>query len=305
MRYSIFIVFLACFAANSQASSKSNPRKITDLKSLSPFEKLGLLAISSALPEKNLNISRNSLFAEEEHELIDLYYHDLRTLLTQFVKIKEDAPFPEITDYSWFELCLPFCASWGITLETNRTSITGQERTTSVNEITPTSFKNTFHVPSFVWTSPDFLFEVNDETALTRWIWRNMRVALNNLKWTTTFDYDVDPDLGLQISNLDIKFSIYWLRINIYIVGTINSGGWFIPVPPIFTDWTTNLRAYWANYKPQYLSLLTHRINCVLSNSRSDPVGCINGTATLSEKYHKMNVVQLFETFGLGELDRT
>ncbi|ODM88740.1 hypothetical protein Ocin01_17942 [Orchesella cincta] len=263
------------------------------------MEKLTLLTLSSLRPEKHGNITWTTLFDEDDLPWVDYFFVDVRNLLVQSVKVPEKIPLPELK-WSWdLEFCIIYCYLYSFRLTSANTTMTGQQQTTSVNEVTPTTFKNTFRAPSFVWDSPEFKFEFSD--GYETYTYKDVRLSINNLRLDTTFDYEYVPGLGIQISNLDIVFRLLSLRI---VVRDIKEsyGEVIIEFPPLITDWTVPLLSGWVANKREYEDSLEFRINCVLSQSQVDPERCEAGLVT--EKYNKMNVVQLFETIVLGSLER-
>ncbi|ODM91217.1 hypothetical protein Ocin01_15461, partial [Orchesella cincta] len=301
----ILIVILACAASALASAVPETTKVIRDLKSLTVHEKLGLLTLSTLQPKKYGAVTWKSLFSEDDLPWVDYFFVDIRSLLVQSIKVADQAPLPEVSWSYRFEICIIwFCVDDTLTLTTDNTFMAGQKRTTSVNEVTPTTFKNFFHVPVFVWHSPEFLWNVTDNTNGDQYLTRDIYLGINDLSLNTTFDYGFVEDLGIQISNLSIDFNINYFRVNIENVTSIYADGTVEYYDPIKNDYEQYLRDDWASYRGDYLPSLEFRINCVLSGSRINPERCEQESDYVTSSYYKMNVLQLFETIGLGSMDR-
>ncbi|CAL8090986.1 unnamed protein product [Orchesella dallaii] len=302
MNKAAILVLVGCAISVAIATP---PKTIKDLKSLSVPEKLALVTLSSLKPDKYGSITLKSLFSEDDYPWVDYFFVDIRSLIVQSIKVGEDAHVPEIGWSYRFEFCIwNFCIDDTLSLTSDSTFFAGQKRTTSTNEVTPTSFRNNFHAPLFVWHSPNFLFNVTDNINNDQYLTRDASLYINNLQINTTFEYGYVEDLGLQISNLSVDFNINYMRFNIENITTVYSSGEVELYDPIKTDYTEYLLSDWEYYKDDYLPSLMFRINCVLSGSRNDPERCEKETTYMTRDYHRMNVLQLFATIGLGSLDR-
>jgi len=141
--------------------------------------------------------------------------------------------------------------------------IIGQKRTTSVNEITPTNFKNKFLAPLFIWRSPQAGFMIYDNNNGDFYMLKNFYLGLSNLGFNTSVNYEFVPELGIQISNLSIEFDVSYLRMSIeemvlHYEGTTKDYG------PWKYDYAENLFGDWKYHEERYLDSLQFRINCVL-----------------------------------------
>ncbi|CAL8143373.1 unnamed protein product [Orchesella dallaii] len=304
------ILFVLAFAVLASATP---PRKITnttDLKSLSTIEKFSLFVLSGLdlEPKPQLDIPWKSLFAYDDYPETDPFFVDLRAIIVQSIKIKEDAPLAAFDFNFRFEMCDWYnCYNITFNFTSGITQLKGQARTTSVNVITPTHFKNTFTVPLFQWHADDFYFEIANHVSGVTWKYSNSRLNINNMRLTTQFDYEFVPELGIQIRNLDIDFLLLSARFSILNYRHEYDDGTILPLPPIVTDYVLALLAEWLEVKAEYQTALEFRINCVLSGFRNDPERCTPTTdeGYFPNSYYVYNVMELFETIGLASLDRT
>ncbi|CAL8103688.1 unnamed protein product [Orchesella dallaii] len=272
MKFTVLVVVLFC-AISTQAILKFD--KFPDQKSLSPLQKLGVFALSN-LKSSSKALPWSDIFAQEEIiTYLDIIYIDYRSLLVQVIALAAETKF------------------------------TGQKRTTSINEMTPSSFKNTFHVPHIQWHSPKFLLNVTDHELNEQHLTEDVYGALNNVTIITSADYTVVPELGLQIDNLCIDFSIGYSRTNVERMSIIRSDGSVELEEPFKSDITEAIREIWDLYKKEYETSLQLRINCFLSNNRSDPL-CYNEDSYDGpvNEYFGENFLHLFETIVLGSMDR-
>jgi len=259
---------LACFFGAVSASTSTPTKRITSMKSLSTSHKLALLAAAQISP-KSFSKGKlpiwSDLFSPDDQPWVDYMFVDIRTLLIQSIKVSEDVPLPEldwrydidIEGGGWkFNLTFTFTSE--------DTEMIGQKRTTSVNEITPTSFKNTFHAPNFIWRSPKAEFRLTDNDGDYYFSYSDYFVGLNNLTLVTKAEYEFVPEMGIQISNFSIDFDVGYLRTNLdknilrYPNGTIEDLG------AVKLDYTEYLYDDWKYYAGRYLEGLPFRINCVL-----------------------------------------
>ncbi|ODM96136.1 hypothetical protein Ocin01_10542 [Orchesella cincta] len=309
MRFTLPIIFvlLACATAGLGLKLKEeNGIDKAKLKSLSPSQKLVFLAAShfpqfSALKD----LTFRDLFSSDDMPWIDYMFVDIRNFFIQSIKVNENqGGLPELdwaytvfNDY-WFVFNIT------VTYKTRETQMVGQKTTTSVNEITPNSFKNSFYVPSYIWRSPGALFQVyeNDEGySLNAEDWY---LGINGLTLNTSFNYEYVPDLGIQISNLTIDFDMNYWRTNCEYIYWMHPNGTREDYESIKWDYEDILLDEWKYSQEDYLDALQFRINCVLSNNLNNPDRCDLGGGYVNREYFRMNVLQLIETIGLASLDR-
>ncbi|CAL8143374.1 unnamed protein product [Orchesella dallaii] len=311
MKLTILILFT--FAVSALASpTRNTTTKVTDLKSLSTTEKLCLLILSSLDIEPKLqgDISFKSLFKADgdEYHNVDSFFVDVRAIMVQSIKLTEDAPLPAYDFYTYLDFCDGFgnCYNLSYTLNTGITQLKGQKRITSVNEVTPTHFKNTFTVPLFQMHADDFLFEIANHLSGHNFRYRNWRVTFNNMRLVTQFDYEFVPELGIQIRNLEINFFILSARSSISYNWHEYPDGTLIPLLPVYSDIGLYLNEEWTEYKEEYQNATEFRINCFLSGFRSNPKICTptSDVGFMPEHYYLFNVIELFGTMGLASLDR-
>ncbi|CAL8146424.1 unnamed protein product [Orchesella dallaii] len=305
MKDSSLILLFACALI---ALGVANPvlNSIPDLKSLPVSQKLGLLASSILKPSNHHNFTWNSLFEEDNMAFIDHFFVDLRTLLIQTIKVTEEPILPELSwsiAYSW--CFVEWCVDEIMSVSSSKTYMAGQKLITSVNSISDTTFINKFHVPNFVWHSPDFLFDVTDKIHNFQLLSRDLKLGIDNLTLITTAEYEFNLDLGVQISNLTIDFNLGYLGVNIKNNTVVYDDGRIEFYDPIETDHTEYLISNWEDInKYSYQETLQFRINCILSGSRNDPERCELDGIFQDHMYYRFNVLQLMETIGLGSLDR-
>jgi len=266
MNSSITLLFLACALSLAGCTPTT---KIADLKSLPFPQKLSLLTLSSLQPKKYGQLTWRSLFSEDDLPWVDYMFVDIRSLLTQSIKVSEQVPLPELDYTEHIEFCILFwCVDDTLTLTTRHTQMIGQKRTSSVNEITPNSFKNAFHAPAFVWHSPDFLFNITDNIYDDQYLYSDLYIGINNLELNTSLNYEYVNDLGIQVRNLSIDFNIGYLKTNLENITFVYYDGSVEVSEPYKQDYTEYLISDWDYYKDDYQRGLEFRINCVLVRTR-------------------------------------
>ncbi|CAL8068014.1 unnamed protein product [Orchesella dallaii] len=307
MKY-IFIIIILAYARTSAFAStteKDSTSKISSLKFPTIPEKLGLLLLSTVQPNKFRNLSRQSLQFDlvQDFPFIDHFFVDFRSILTQAIKVEEGIPLPEINWRYNYEYCDPqrTCYNYTLTTITANSKMTGQNETSSVNEVSGTQFKNSFRAPHFTWQSPEFLHNLTDNENGDQYLYTNLFIELYNLTMNTTFNYGYVQDVGIEISNFSIDFGINSLRTNIRNTTIIHADGSVEIEGPIRLDFATILERDFDIYREKYQTFLQNRINCILSGFRDE---CEVETESTTKQFHRMNILQLFETIGLGSMDR-
>jgi len=311
MKYYISVVFLLLVGTSTNLGlGIDTDSKPANLKSLSLPHKIGILA-ASQLPRyssiKGLKFS--DLFSSDDFPYVDFMFVDIRSLLTQAIKVDEAAPAP-LPEIEWsYDIDLNetgYIINVTLSLWTAQTQMSGQNQTTSTNEITATSFKNSFHVPSFVWKSPFAGFKIYDNLYDEYTLLRDYYLGINNLFLNTSANYEFVPEVGIQISNLSIGFDMAYFQTNITEISLHYSNGTEEQLTPSNIDYREDLMLNWEGYQEDYTESLEFRINCVLSDSRNNPTRCAleGGEYYVNKDYFKMNVLQLVQTIGLGSLNR-
>ncbi|CAL8136512.1 unnamed protein product [Orchesella dallaii] len=308
MKFQSYLVILlvACATGLSLASEEKSPQ-ISSLKSLSIPKKLGILAASHLRPSllRGLDIKWSDLFSPDDLPWIDYMFVDFRSLLTQSLKVPENIPLPECDDHHIIDINESgWVFNWTLSWTSEESQMIGQQDTTSINEVTPTTFKNSFHAPSFVWRSPKAAYQFYDNYYGEFVRAQNFYYGIKDLYLNTSANYEFVPDVGIQISNLTIGFDIGYLRYNVEDIIWGYQNGTTERFPGYKYDNTDTLLYEWKYNQAEYLIGLEFRINCVLSGSRNDPDRCEwdDNNWYVSQYYYKMNVLQLFETIGLGSM---
>ncbi|ODM97073.1 hypothetical protein Ocin01_09614 [Orchesella cincta] len=298
----VLVIGCACVCAVAQRQPK-----ITELGSLSIPQKLVVLAASNLDADPRRQIKWTDLFSEDDKPDVDVVFTDIRSLLTLSRTIPEEAGIlPEVDWYfSWGGCWFGWCFDQTMILTSNDTIITGQKDVTSVNEVTPTSFKNTFHSPAFAWHSPNCLFNLTNHLENITDLYRDFYFTITNLTLVSSLNYEYVPDLGIQVSNLSVEFGYGHMVTNIEDVTKIRGDGSVEIRDPIKNDLTFYFDK-WEDYKTEFIPSFEFRINCLLSGSRNDPARCDpeEEDEYISREYYKMNLIHLIETIGLGALDR-
>ncbi|CAL8103685.1 unnamed protein product [Orchesella dallaii] len=310
MKSTVLLVVLGC-AFTALAIHPNAENKLLSLKSLSPIQKLGVFAASNLIKKNTTpkTLSWNDIFDETSiYPAIDFFYADFRALLVQAIKVTEEPALPEL-DWSYkVDICVIFwCFDLTLTFTTAETILLGQKQISSVNEVTSNSFTNRFHVPHFQWHSPKFMFNITDHEVNEQHLNEDLYVALHNLTIGTSANYEYVPELGVQVRNLTIDFSLGYLRSNIESISIVHADGSIEVSDPIKSDVTDGIVETWIDYKEEYELSLQFRINCLLSAFRSDPKCVFDGDeadANMAYEYIAENVLQLFGTVVLGSLDR-
>ncbi|CAL8103682.1 unnamed protein product [Orchesella dallaii] len=312
MKSIVLLLVLGC-AFSAIAIELKPENKLTSLKSLSPIQKFGVFAASNLMKKDTIakTLSGSDLFDETSVlPIIDFFYADFRALLVQAIKVTEEPALPEL-DWSYkVDICIIFwCFDLTLTLTTAETIILGQKQISSVNEVTPNSFTNRFHVPHLQWHSLKFLFNITDHEVNEQHLNEDLYVALHNLTIVTSANYEYVPELGVQVRNLSIDFSLGYFRSNIENISIVRADGSVEISDPIKSDVTEDVVQTWIDYKEEYELSLQFRTNCLLSAFRSDPRCVYDGDYDEADfnrayEYIAENILQLFGTVVLGSMDR-
>ncbi|CAL8136514.1 unnamed protein product [Orchesella dallaii] len=303
MKFARFSIFFLLACASVLALASENTTQISLLQSLFTPKKLGIFVGSQLRPSSLVKWS--DLFSPDDIPWIDFTFVDFRQLLTQIMKVPSDLPIPEI-DYS-FPVYINesgYAFNGTMSMTSGETQIFGQQNITSVNEVTPTFFKNTFRVPSFVWRSPKAGIQLYDNTYDEYYRAQNFTYEIQQLTLNTSANYEFVPDIGIQISNFSIEYELGYLGYSVgdFIFGYLNGTTTY---PGLEEDVTEAIFYAWQYNQADYIAALQFRINCVLSGSRNNPDRCeLNDEEMyVNPRYYKMNVLQLFETIGLGSMN--
>ncbi|CAL8136510.1 unnamed protein product [Orchesella dallaii] len=219
---------------------------------------------------------------------------DFRSLLTQSLKVPEKIPIPEAESFYIIDINeAGWVLNWTVSWVSKDSEMVGTQDTTSVNEVTPTTFKNTFHVPSFVWRSRNAACQIQDNYYGEFVRAQNIYYGIKDLYLNTSANYEYVPDVGIQISNLTIGFDIGYLRYNFEDVIWGYSNGTTERFPGFKYDNAPTLLWEWKFIQAEYLSGLEFRINCVLTGSRNNPERCEwdDEAWYVSQYYYRMNVL--------------
>jgi len=258
--HTILLLAIACLAA---AAPDPCIKNLAKNNSLSLPQKLAILAATELDPnsfQKENKPSWTDLFSPDDYILADLFYGDLISLLTQSIKVNEEIPLPEL-DWSYhlaFDIC-GWYFDWTTTLKTVKTEMLGQKSITSTNEISPTTFKNTFNVPGFIWKSPGGEFKLYYHITDSYASFSDFYLRFYNLTITTSANYEFVQDVGIQVRNLNIHFKPGNLRLNIENVVYKDRDGIINEYPPF--KLVLPIEAMWSR---EMVSNLEFRINCVI-----------------------------------------
>ncbi|CAL8103676.1 unnamed protein product [Orchesella dallaii] len=308
MKSIILILVLGC--SFSALAIRQKPENRLSLSSLSPIQKFGVFAASNLIKDNTISktLAWSDFFDETDPlPYIDYFYVDFRSLLLQSIKVTEEPVLPEL-DWSYrFDACGSWvCIDYFFTLTSAETILQGQKQISSANEVTPNSFTNRFHVPNLQWHSPKFMFNFTDNIMDIQHLNQDLYVALNNMTAITSGNYEYVPELGIQVRNLTIDFSLGCLRSNIENISIVRANGSVEIKDPIKSDVTEDIVGVWSIYKEEYELSTQFRINCLLSAFRSDP-RCVFTEDEMTDRnneYIAENILQFFGNIGLGSLDR-
>ncbi|CAL8103679.1 unnamed protein product [Orchesella dallaii] len=311
MKSIILILVLGC--SFSALAIRQKPENRLSLSSLSPIQKFGVFAASNLIKDNTISktLAWSDFFDETDPlPYIDYFYVDFRSLLLQSIKVTEEPVLPEL-DWSYrFDACGSWvCIDYFFTLTSAETILQGQKQISSANEVTPNSFTNRFHVPHLQWHSLKFLFNITDHEVNEQHLNEDLYVALHNLTIVTSANYEYVPELGVQVRNLSIDFSLGYFRSNIENISIVRADGSVEISDPIKSDVTEDVVQTWIDYKEEYELSLQFRTNCLLSAFRSDPRCVYDGDYDEADfnrayEYIAENILQLFGTVVLGSMDR-
>ncbi|CAL8070846.1 unnamed protein product [Orchesella dallaii] len=256
----------------------------TDIKrSFSELTSLERIILSSSHPEIYQNFTKTSHESQldifSDHPIRDLLIYDIPTLVLQFAKF-EDMILP--TAHRTY-VCEPELRNANLTkLDT---------------KINSTHIDIKFEIPDFQIINDKYIMYYVDLIDDERRVSRGTSFNIKNYTFELTANLEYVPNIGIQVSNVNMNFGVDQFVERIYNRTTYYPNGTVVELEGSESDSAAAFNSEWERIGTDVIADAEILLNCFLSNGRNGNEEC---EQILNDEVEKGNFVQLLQSIGMG-----